>query len=135
MKKEWFLILIGLLFAGCAPSTFSEMKSSDSIKSETVMVDKNYENIYRKSLSKARECYEMGLITGAVIADGQLYPSAKEGEIVIYTMGGLGKSISLGATFKEIEQNKTQIRFYATWGETSLKRMERLFLGEAQGCN
>ena len=99
------------------------------------MVDKNYEDIYRKSLSKARECYEMGLITGAVIADGQLYPSSKEGEIVIYTMGGFGKSITNGASFKEIEQNKTQIRFYATWGETSLKRMERLFLGEAQGCN
>lgn len=100
MKKELLLIVLGLLFTGCAPSTFSEMKSSDSIKSETVMVDKNYEDIYRKSLSKARECYEMGLITGAVIADGQLYPSSKEGEIVIYTMGGLGKSISLGATFK-----------------------------------
>ncbi len=134
MKAKLFLIIVGLFFVGCAPSTFSEMKRSESIKNETVIVNKNYEDIYRKSLAKARECYEMGLITGAVIADGQLYPSSKEGEIIIYTMGGLGRSITNGATFKAIEQNKTQIRFYATYGETSLRRMKRLFLDEDQGC-
>ena len=134
MLRLLIVLITPLIFLGCAPSTFQEMKSSESIKKKTFIVDENYENVYRRSLNKAKECFEMGALTAAFVADGQLYSNSNEGELTVYLIGGMGKSMIHGATFKDIGNQKTEMKLYTYWSEKYIDKMKRLFTGEAINC-
>lgn len=134
MFRLLIVLITPLIFLGCAPSTFQEMKSSESIKKKTFIVDENYENVYRRSLTKSKECFEMGAITAAFVADGQLYPNSNEAELTVYLIGGFGKNMIHGATFKSIGNQKTEMKLYTYWSEQYIDKMKRLFTGEEINC-
>lgn len=133
--KALFLVLISLFFIGCAPSTFNEMKTRDDIKKSSFTVNEGYEIVYKRSLSKARECYEFGAVTAAFIAEGQLYHDSKEAEITVSMIGGTGRNVIHGATIKETADRQTKIDLYTYWSDKYLVQMKKLFSGESTACN
>ena len=127
-------IIFTFFLTGCAPATFSEMKKKESINKASFITHENYETIYKRSLSKSKECFEMGAITTAFIADGQLYSNTKEAEVTVSIMGGFGRNLIHGATFKSINENQTEVTLYTYWSEQYIVKMKKLFTGETNSC-
>lgn len=137
MKIFLNIICLGfasLFISGCAPSTFSEMKQKESINKSSFIAQENYESIYKRSLIKSKECFEMGALTAAFIADGQMYTNTKEAEVTVSLIGGFGRSLIHGATFKSINENQTEVTLYTYWSEKYIVKMKKLFIGEVSSC-
>lgn len=130
------LSIVSLSLIGCAPSTFEEMKSNNQRKQKTYIINKNYEDLYRYGLSKSRQCFEnVNLLLGSYTVEGQIYANAKEAELIYSLVGGSFKSIIHGATFKEIDTNKTEIIIYTIWNETYIDKLKRSYTGETIDCD
>lgn len=131
MKRILFLLAFAFFIVGCAPSNFNEMKSSADIKKTTFILNENYEDVYSRSLSKSKECLEMG----GIIAIGQIYPKAKKGEIEVALISGMGKNLIHAATIKDIENGQTEVTLYTYWNEKYLDKMRLLFSGNQGKCD
>ena len=134
MLRLLITLITPLIFLGCAPSTFQEMKSREDTKKMSFSVNENYEYFYKKSLQRAKECYEFGMITAAFIVDGQLYNNTKEAEISVSLMGGLGRSVHNGATIKGPNDNLTEVELFSYFGVSHLEKMKRIFTDDTYKC-
>lgn len=130
MKKLLSLIVL-VFIIGCAPANLNEMKSSSDIKKTTFVLNENYEDVYIRSLSKSKECLEMG----GIIAFGQIYPKIKESEIEVALVGAMGKNLIHAASIKDLDNIKTQVTLYTYWNEKYLEKMQLLFSGKQETCD
>ena len=134
MLRLLIVLITPLIFLGCASSTFHEMKSSESTKKGVFVIEENYEDIYRRSLTKLKECYEGGVLRAPFYANGQLYPNSKEAEVTVYLDSGMNKLMIHAATFKDIGNQKTEMKLYSYYGEEYIDKMKKLFTGEVVNC-
>ncbi|PHM16469.1 MAG: hypothetical protein CJD30_11425 [Sulfuricurvum sp. PD_MW2] len=138
MKKNIFSLIgafgFTIVLTGCMASTPKEMTIDPKVKSKQVVVNQNYQRIYKRALDKSRECFEMGLGTAAIIADGQIYTELKEAEMSIYLMGGLGRQMHHTAKFKSIDENNTDMIVYSYFGDLAVDQLKRQFTGECISC-
>lgn len=127
-------VLSGFILSGCMASSAKEMTLDTKVKKKQVIVAQNYQELYKRALEKSRECHEGGLLTAAIIADGQIYPDLKEAEISIYLMGGLGRQMQHTAKFKAIDNNTTDLMLYSYFHDQYNDILQREFTGECISC-
>ena len=98
--------------------------------------NRNYQYLFKNSLEKSHECFDMGLITGALTTDGQLYGDLKEAELYTYVIGGFGKQMRFGATMNATADNKTDlmIYYYGMNSENMMSIIKRTYTGECKSC-
>lgn len=96
---------------GCAPATIQGLKERHS-GSYSFTVDENYQSVYRKILTKARACYQTGMITAQMVVAGDLYNDIKKGDISVALHGGLGVDTYLYTEIKAIDENKSNVDVY-----------------------
>ena len=99
------------------------------------IVEENYQQLYRRALNISKQCYETGMITASMVADGNLYTDIKEGEVYIYLLGGLGRSVYHGATFKAIDDKQTKMTIFSNYGGSWYSRLKKQYTGECQTCS
>ena len=128
------IIIAGVIFSGCAASSFGEMVKNPSTKKTTYIVKENYQRLYRHSLDTAQACYASGMLTAAIIADGQIFSVDKEARISIYIMGGLGKMMESATTFKAIDENTTSMTIYSNLNQSYTETLKKGFTGECKSC-
>lgn len=130
------MITSALFISGCTSSSFNEMKNDQSVLKQRYSVDQNYQYLFKNSLEKSHECFDMGLITGALTTDGQLYGDLKEAELYTYVIGGFGKQMRFGATMNATADNKTDlmIYYYGMNSENMMSIIKRTYTGECKSC-
>jgi len=124
----------GLILSGCTASSFNEMTKDSGYSKQEYTVNENYQSLYKRALSKARECHEQGMITAAMIAEGQIYSDLQKAELSIYLSGGLGKSFYHGAEFIAINNDSTTLIIYTKFGGNWFKILKNEFTGECTQC-
>lgn len=134
MLRFLIVLTVPLIFLGCAPSTFGEMKTREDTKKMSFSVNENYEYFYKKNLQRAKECYEFGMITAAFIVEGQIFSNAKEAEISISLVGGFGRNVHNGATIKGLNDNLTEVELFSYFGVSHLEKMKRIFTDDTYKC-
>jgi len=118
------------------PTSFNAMKNDDTIHREKFTINQNYQTLYKRSLEKSHECYDIGMITAVITTDGQLYSDLKEAEVYTYMIGGFGKQFHFGTTFKYVDNNVTSMTSYMFGGYTEkrIDCMRKIFIGESKNC-
>ena len=56
----------------------------------TFTVPEGYQLVYRKILDQERKCWQTGLITAAIVVQGDLFTDIKQGTITTALHGGFG---------------------------------------------
>lgn len=133
MKYLLTIVLI-MIFSGCMASSFNEMVKKPSIHKKSYIIKQNYQKLYKNSLNMAEQCYEHGMLTAAIVSDGQLFTETKSARISIYLIGGFGKQMHHGATFRAIDNNTTELVLFSEMNDRILETMKKEFTGECKEC-
>jgi hypothetical protein len=130
------LMIFGLIivFTGCTASSFNEMTKDERYEQRKYVVNENYQVVYKRALDMSKECHEMGMITAAQIADGEIYTELKKAEISLYLMGGYGRSMYHGALFEAIDDSHTNMTIYSRFGGEWFDILKREYTGECKSC-
>lgn len=132
--KYLLTIILAVLLSGCMASSFNEMVKKPSIHKKSFIIKQNYQKLYKNSLDMAEQCYEHGMLTAAIVSDGQLFTETKSARISIYLMGGLGKQMYYAATFKALDNNTTELVLFSEMNDKVLETMKKEFTGECKKC-
>lgn len=133
--KYLLTIVLAVLLNGCMASSFNEMVKKPSIHKKSFIIKQNYQKLYKNSLDMTEQCYEFGMLTSAMVSDGQLFTETKSARISIYLMGGLGKQMHHGATFRAIDNNITELILFSEINDKILETMKKEFTGECKKCS
>lgn len=133
--KYFLMLLIAFLIAGCTAKSFNGMIHDKKVDKKTFVVQENYQELYYRSIGIANECYATGMLTAAIVANGQIYSDLKKAEMSIYLMGGLGKQMHHGATFHAIDNDSTRMTIYSYGGESTVQQLDLQFEGKCRGCD
>jgi len=117
MKKVGLMFFVLVLIAGCVPSTVQLLRENPSGKS-TFVADEGYQQVYRKVVTKARNCFQTGMITAQMVVQGDLYTDIRTGHVSIALHGGLGVSTYANVDIEAISDNETRVTTYygfPTW--------------------
>ncbi len=77
MRALSVVAAVGLMVAGCAPTTMVDLKST-ATQREDFYVPRSYQDVYRTLLPVARKCWN---VTGGLSVLGDLYTDQNRGEI------------------------------------------------------
>jgi hypothetical protein len=109
------LLLACLLLApvlGCAPTTAQGLRNNHA-GIVSFEVDENYQSVYRKIITRARNCYQgVGLLGMNNTVQGDLYPDLQSGTISCAhhnPMYGINTFIVIDI---RVNQSKTKIVYY-----------------------
>lgn len=127
-------ICLFMVFSGCAASSFNEMVRDKNYERREYLIKEGYQELYKRSLDKSRECHETGLLTAAIITEGQIYSELDKAELSIYLIGGLGKSMYHGAEFIKKDYNSTNLIIYSKFGGEWFNILKNEFTGECKNC-
>lgn len=123
--KLQVLIIIFFLLGGCAPGTAQGLRDKYSGKF-VFKVDENYQSVYRKIVTQARNHFQTGLITAQMVVQGDIYTDIKSGNVTIALHGGLGVDTYMTIDINALSDNQTRVTTYyalGTW-ESSAKAVE-----------
>lgn len=121
MKKNLTTLFIVLLVSGCAPATIDGLRK-DHANQISFHVNENYQPIYRKVLSMARQCYQTGMITAQLVVQGDLYHDIKSGSVTVALHGGFGVETHLVVDIDAIDEGASKITVYnalPSWNSAS----------------
>lgn len=133
-----YTIVLGAVFAlilsGCTASSLSQMTLDKDIKQKRVVLNENYQKIYKRALEKSKECYEFTNFGSGIYVDGQIYSELREAELSIYQRDAFGINMRHGAKIIGIDNNTTELTIF-TYSDFFLDRIKRLYAGECVSCN
>lgn len=108
MKKILiFAVLVALV--GCTPATQEGVRALSPDRSVVFVANDNYQAVYRRILEQERKCYQVGMATGQLIAQGDIYTDIKSGAISLTSYSGLGVNIIQLIDVSFINENTTKI--------------------------
>lgn len=135
ITKLLIALFMGITLSGCMASTYNEMITKPDIIKKAYIVEQNYQILYKNALDMSDKCYATGMLTAAIIADGQLFTESKSARISIYLMGGLGKQMHHGAEIKAINTNRSELTLYTEFNNLEiLETMKKEFTGKCREC-
>ncbi len=106
-------MLIFFLLFGCAPATVQGLRENPA-GSITFEAPENYQSVYRKIMTPARDCWQQGasLLTADMDVHGELYSDIRKGSISITARGGAGAQTYMAIDIVALADNKTRITTY-----------------------
>lgn len=109
----WLILFASIfyLFFGCAPSTVQGLRDDPAGKI-SFEVDQNYQDVYRKILTPARDCYQTGLITAQQVVQGDLFTDTRRGNVTVAMHGGAGVATYLTIDIAALSDMKTKVTAY-----------------------
>lgn len=114
LESLFWLGLIGIalfwLF-GCAPATVQGLRENHAGKI-TFDVDENYQSVYRKVLTPARDCWQSGLITAQMVVQGDLYTDTWRGNVTVALHSGAGVDTYFTVDVEALSEAKTRVTVY-----------------------
>lgn len=136
MIKIALFSIIALIISGCTATSYSAMKNDPTVNKKSYTVDQNYQKLYRTAIDFSHECHDIGLITGALSSDGQLYTDIKEGYVYTYVIGGFGRQMRFGTEIKAINENESNmtIFYYGGFAENAMESLYKQYTGKCPGC-
>ena len=101
------------LLSGCAPSTIQGLRDSPA---GVLMfeVNENYQSVYRKIITPARDCWQQGasLLTAQTDVQGELYSDIRKGNVTVTMRGPAGAHTFLTIDVAALLDSKTKITTY-----------------------
>jgi hypothetical protein len=106
-----FISFILFLLFGCAPATIQGLRENHAGKI-SFDVDENYQSVYRKVLTPARNCWQSGLITAQMVVQGDLYTDTRQGNVTVALHGGAGVDTYFTVDVVALSDSKTRVTVY-----------------------
>jgi outer membrane biogenesis lipoprotein LolB len=124
------IIALCAALAGCAGGA----GVGETDRTQSTVVQRPYQEVYRDARQYAKECFQAGLITAEMKVDADLFTDIKRGEIRIYLMGALGKQDQFEVDIEAQSKDgaKLTVRQSSRVLVTATSQMEN-FLKTAQG--
>lgn len=113
--KKTTVVLFLCFAAGCAPSTAQNLREKHHGRA-VFEVQENYQPVYRKILTNARDRFQAGLITAQMVVQGDLYTDTKSGNVTVALHGGLGVDTHMTIDIEALSENQTRITTYYALG-------------------
>jgi len=135
MRKSVAIALFVML-AGCAPATVQGLREQHAGKL-VFEVDENYQSVYRKIITPARNCWQSAWIGSHTTAQGDLYTDTRSGSVSFTSVNALaGVSTYLTIDVKALSENRTLVMsYYALEGwKDSAKVVERWVKQNSMEC-
>lgn len=129
------LTLLALSVISCGPSTIQGVRDDHTRKYE-FEAPENYQAIYRKIVTAARQCFQTGHISAQTVVQSDLYTDTQAGNISVALHGGLGVSTYLAVDITAVDENRTKIVVYSglsSWN-SGIERVERWALIDSTSC-
>lgn len=110
MRASVAAILLVML-AGCAPATVQGLREQHAGKL-VFEVEENYQSVYRKVITPARNCWQAGLITAQMVVQGEMYTDIRQGNVTVALHGGFGIDTYLTIDVAALSDSKTRVTTY-----------------------
>lgn len=129
-----FLSLI--MLSGCAPATVQGLREQHA-GHLTFEVGENYQSVYRKIITPAKNCWQTGLITAQMVVQGDLYTDIRQGNVTVALHGGFGVDTYLTVDVVALSDSKTRITVYYVFENQNkqAKTIERWVKQNSTDCN
>jgi hypothetical protein len=113
MKISTYLITAGAFasLAGCA-TTPSELRNAGPDHQSQFVVQQGYQATYRALLERQRACEEIGLVTGAINVQGDLFTDIKSGTITTMGQTAIGNRAMTIIDLKAIDEVSTDVTVF-----------------------
>lgn len=115
--KNTIVVLFLCFVAGCAHSTAQGLREKHHGKI-IFEVQENYQPVYRKIVTHARERFQGGLITAQMIVQGDLYTDIQSGNVTVALHSGwpVGVDTYMTIDIEALSENQTGITTYYAFG-------------------
>jgi len=126
IRRTIFLLAAAALLAGCVPSTIQGLRDAPA-GSFIFEADENYQAVYRKIVTPARNCWQQGasLLTAQIEVQAEIYSDIRQANIAIIMHGAppFESMVFMSADLQAISDNKTRITTY--YAQTGLEPRAR----------